>query len=124
MRDPNKVRAKARARKKRRVRKKIAGTPERPRLVVYRSLSHIYAQVVDDLAGRVVAQSSSLSKDLAKEIENADGRRKVAEIVGRDVARRSKKNGIDRVVFDRNGYLYHGRVRAVADGAREGGLEF
>ncbi|MFN2567074.1 MAG: 50S ribosomal protein L18 [Gemmatimonadaceae bacterium] len=100
-----------------RVRKKVSGTAERPRLVVFRSDKHIYAQLVDDDTGRTIATVSSLKV--------ADGKKseKAAE-VGKQVAVIAKDKGITRVVFDRGGYKYHGRVKAVADGAREGGLEF
>ncbi len=100
-----------------RVRKKVNGTPERPRLVVFRSDKHIYAQLVDDDAGRTIATVSSVKVGEGKKSEKA------AE-VGKQVAVIAKDRGITRVVFDRGGYKYHGRVKAVADGAREGGLEF
>jgi large subunit ribosomal protein L18 len=100
-----------------RVRKKVAGTAERPRLVVFRSDKHIYAQLVDDDAGRTIATVSSLKVAEGKKSQKA------AE-VGKQVAVIAKDRGITRVVFDRGGYKYHGRVKAVADGAREGGLEF
>jgi large subunit ribosomal protein L18 len=100
-----------------RVRKKVNGTAERPRLVVFRSDKHIYAQLVDDTVGRTIATVSSLKVSGGKKSEKA------AE-VGKQVAAVAKDKGISRVVFDRGGYKYHGRVKAVADGAREGGLEF
>jgi large subunit ribosomal protein L18 len=100
-----------------RVRKKVAGTAERPRLVVFRSDKHIYAQLVDDDAGRTIATVSSLKVANGKKTEKASE-------VGKQVAVVAKGKGITRVVFDRGGYKYHGRVKAVADGAREGGLEF
>ena len=100
-----------------RVRRKITGTPERPRLVVYRSLKHIYAQLVDDSANRTIATVSDLNIEQGKKSERA------AE-VGKQIAERAKSAGITRVVFDRAGYRYHGRIKAVADGARKGGLEF
>ena len=103
-----------------RVRKKISGTPERPRLCVYRSLNHIYAQVIDDVAGNTLVSASSLDK----EIEGNGGNKTAARAVGKLVAERCKAKGIDTVVFDRGGYLYHGRVAELAEGAREGGLEF
>ena len=111
------TRAEKRQRRHLRVRKKLAGTAERPRLVVYRSLKHIYAQLVDDTAARTLATVSDLAVEDGKKTE------KSAE-VGRRIAARAKEAGITRVVFDRAGYKYHGRVKAVADGAREGGLEF
>jgi large subunit ribosomal protein L18 len=101
-----------------RVRKKVAGTAERPRLVVYRSLKHIYAQLVDDTTGRTLAAASDLSG------EGAGKKAERSLAVGKQLAARAKEAGITRVVFDRAGYRYHGRVKAVADGAREGGLEF
>ncbi|HEX2049092.1 MAG TPA: 50S ribosomal protein L18 [Actinomycetota bacterium] len=105
-------------RRHRRVRKKIVGTPERPRLAVYRSNRHIYAQVVDDFAGRTLAAASSLSVD-----GDGDPKQK-AKAVGAAVAERARAAGVDKVSFDRGGFMYHGRVRALAEGAREGGLEF
>ena len=103
-----------------RVRKKISGTPEMPRLCVYRSLNHIYTQVIDDVAGNTLVSASSLDK----EIEGNGGNKTAARAVGKLVAERCKAKGIDKVVFDRGGYLYHGRVAELAEGAREGGLEF
>jgi large subunit ribosomal protein L18 len=112
-----KTRAEKRVRRHLRVRKKVSGTPERPRLVVYRSLKHIYAQLVDDAAQRTLMTVSSQSIGEGKKSE------KSLE-VGKQLAAKAKDAGITRVVFDRAGYQYHGRVKAVADGAREGGLEF
>jgi large subunit ribosomal protein L18 len=100
-----------------RIRNKITGTQERPRLVVFRSLKHIYAQLVDDTANRTIATVSDLGIEQGKKGERA------AE-VGKLIAERAKTAGITRVVFDRAGYRYHGRIKAVADGARKGGLEF
>ena len=99
-----------------RVRKKVTGTPERPRLVVYRSLKHIYAQIVDDVARRTLLTVTDAGIEGKKTEKSAE--------VGRQVAAKAKAAGITQVVFDRAGYKYHGRVKAVADGAREGGLEF
>ena len=104
-----------------RVRKKISGTGERPRLVVFRSLKHTYAQLVDDERGHTIVGASDMSSELATE---KSGKVEVAFAVGKSIATRAKELGISRAVFDRAGYLYHGRVKAVADGAREGGLEF
>ena len=104
-----------------RVRKKINGTAERPRLVVFRSLKHTYAQLVDDEHGHTLAGASDMSKGLSPE---GTGKVAVAVAVGKMVAASAKELGITRAVFDRGGYLYHGRVKAVADGAREGGMEF
>lgn len=115
------TRAEARERRHRRVRKKIVGTAERPRLCVYKSLRHIYAQLIDDESGRTLAAASTLDPQF-------DGSRgcniEAAKAVGRLIAARARERGIDRVLFDRGGYLYHGRVRALADAAREGGLKF
>ena len=103
-----------------RIRRKISGTPERPRLAVFRSLKHIYAQVIDDAAGRTLAAASSSEKGATLGGGNVAG----AKEVGRLVAERAKEKGITSVVFDRGGYQYHGRVKALADAAREAGLEF
>ncbi len=110
-------------RRKKRVRKKIRGTSERPRLCVYRSLKHIYAQIIDDEKGITLAASSTLDRELRDKIK---GMKKVdqAREVGKLVAARALEKGIKKIVFDRNGFLYHGRVKALAEGAREGGLEF
>ncbi len=114
------TRVAGRARRKFRIRKKIEGTPERPRLTVFRSTKHIYAQVIDDLGGRTLAAASS--HGLAR-VEGG-GKVGVALAVGEAVAAVCATKQITRVVFDRNGYLYHGRVKALADGARKAGLEF
>ena len=103
-----------------RIRSRVKGTPERPRLAVYRSLQHIYAQVIDDRAGVTIAAASSAEKNATAAGGNIAG----AKDIGKLVAARAKEKGIQRVVFDRGGYLYHGRVKALADAAREGGLEF
>lgn len=111
-----------RKRRQRRIRLKISGTSERPRLNVFRSLHHIYAQVIDDVAGHTLASASTVDKDVAEQIA---GKKKSeqAAIVGKIVAQRALDAGIQEVVFDRGGYIYHGRVKALADGAREGGLK-
>jgi len=111
-----------RKRRKIRIRKKLSGTAERPRLVVFRSNLHIYAQVVDDTSGSTLAATSTLA--LSKGGEKAGCNKAGAELVGKEIARLTLEKNIRQVVFDRNGYLYHGRIKAVADGAREGGLEF
>jgi large subunit ribosomal protein L18 len=103
-----------------RVRGKISGTPERPRLNVFRSNANIYAQVIDDVNGVTLASASTLDKDF----EGAAGNAEAAKKVGLKVAERALAKGIDTVVFDRGGYVYHGRVAALAEGAREGGLKF
>lgn len=112
----------ARQRRKIRIRKKIFGTSERPRLVVFRSNLHIYAQIVDDEIQSTLVTTSTLT--LCKNESGAHCNRAGADIVGKEIARLAKEKNISRVVFDRNGYIYHGRIKAVADGAREAGLEF
>ena len=102
------------------VRGKISGTPERPRLNVFRSETNIYAQVIDDVSGKTLVSASSLEKDFSCDGTKTDAAKKV----GQTVAERAKAAGITTVVFDRGGYVYHGRVQALAEGAREGGLEF
>ena len=110
-----------RLRRHRRVRKQLSGTPDRPRLAVYRSNKHISVQLVDDLAGHTLAAASTLEADLrGGSTGTVDAAKKVGQLIGE----RAKGLGVTRVVFDRGGYLYHGRVAAVADGAREAGLEF
>lgn len=110
----------ARLRRHRRVRKKVTGTPERPRLAVYRSNKHMSAQVIDDVNGRTLVAASTYEPDLR---QSSTATKDAARKVGRSVAERAKAAGIDKVVFDRGGYIYHGRVAAVADSAREAGLE-
>jgi large subunit ribosomal protein L18 len=115
-----------RARRKLRIRKKVEGTAERPRLTVFRSNKQIYAQVIDDRSGATIVAASSVGKDAAKPAADTEekGKRSVAEAVGQVVASACLAKGISQVVFDRNGYIYHGRVKALADGARKGGLSF
>jgi large subunit ribosomal protein L18 len=105
-----------------RIRKKLLGTSERPRLNIYRSLNHIYAQVIDDLQGLTLVSANSAEGK--KESRTRGGNIASAKAVGKNVAERAKSKGIDKVVFDRGGYIYHGRVRALADAAREAGLKF
>lgn len=112
-----------RRRRQERVRKKVLGTSARPRVCVFRSNKHIYAQVISDDQGKTVAAVSTLSKDLAATVKDKKGV-ETAKQVGLALAQACKAKNITKVVFDRNGFLYHGRVKAVADGAREGGLEF
>ena len=109
-----------------RQRKRIAGTPERPRLRVFRSVAHIYAQVIDDMAGKTIASASSVEPAVKTAFAKGmrGGNQKGAEAIGKAIAERAKAKGITRVVFDRNGFLYHGRIRTVADAARKAGLEF
>ncbi len=105
------------------IRNKIVGTPERPRLNVYRSSNHIYAQVIDDVTGTTIASASTKDKEIVArvaELTKVDA----AKVVGTEVAKRAQEKGIKSVVFDRGGYLYHGRVKSLAEGARENGLDF
>jgi large subunit ribosomal protein L18 len=106
-----------------RIRKKLAGTPARPRLAVFRSQSHIYAQLIDDDRGQTLCTASSLDKELRKAGKRG-GNLKAAEAVGQAIAERAKEKGVAAVVFDRGGFLYHGRVKALADAARKAGLKF
>ena len=112
-----------RERRKLRIRKRVSGTPVRPRLTVFRSAKHIYAQVIDDTTGETLAHASTLSSELKGSIGDAD-KSAAAKKVGQLVAQLCLTKKIDKVVFDRNGYLYHGRVSALAQGAREAGLQF
>lgn len=113
----------ARQRRKAHIRKTVRGSAERPRLCVFRSANHIYAQVIDDVTGTTLAAASTLSPEL-KELEGHKGNRGAAAKVGALVALKAKEAGVERVAFDRNGFLYHGRIKALADAAREAGLEF
>ncbi len=112
-----------RERRKLRIRRKISGTPERPRLTVFRSAKHIYAQVIDDVAGSTLAHSSTLAPDVRGEATEAT-KTEAAKKVGAAIAKLLLSKGIDKVVFDRNGNLFHGRIKALADAAREAGLKF
>jgi len=112
-----------RERRKLRIRRKISGTAEQPRLTVFRSAKHIYAQVVDDVAGKTLAHASTLSRDVRSAI-GEDVKSDAAKKVGAAIAKALTAKGVSKVVFDRNGYLYHGRVKALAEGAREAGLKF
>ncbi len=109
-----------------RIRKKVAGTSQKPRLSVFRSVSHIYVQVIDDMSGQTIASASTVDPNVKGKMAKgvAGGNVKGAEMVGAAIAERLKEKGITKVVFDRNGFLYHGRVRAVAEAARSAGLEF
>lgn len=109
-----------RVKRHKRVRGKVSGTPERPRLNVFRSEKHIYAQIIDDVAGKTLVSASSVEKDF----EGLGSNKEAARKVGKTVAERAVKAGIEQVVFDRGGYIYHGRVQELAEGAREGGLKF
>jgi large subunit ribosomal protein L18 len=116
-------RATERGRIHKRIRRKMSGTPKRPRLCVYRSLNHIYAQIVDDALGTTLVSASTVEKEVRGDLKNA-GNIQAAKAVGKIVAERAKAKGIEAVVFDRGGYLYHGRVKALAEAARESGLKF
>jgi large subunit ribosomal protein L18 len=115
-----------RERIKYRIRKRVVGTPERPRLTVFRSLAHLYVQVIDDRTGRTIVSASTVEPSVKSTFAKTarGGNRAGAEAIGRTIAERLKERGITRVVFDRNGFLYHGRIKAVADAARQAGLEF
>lgn len=113
-----------RLRSKIKIRKKVSGTKEKPRLTVYRSLNNIYAQLIDDSAGATIVSASSLSKELSGELKNIKGKIDKGKLVGKLIAQKALEKNISQAVFDRNGYRYHGRIKAVADGAREGGLKF
>ena len=119
----NKSRAVARVRRHVRVRKNLAGSAQRPRLNVFRSLLGIYAQVIDDQAGRTLVSASTVDRDLREKIKDLK-KAEQAKLIGQTVAERAKGKGIEAVVFDRGGYRYSGRIKALADGAREGGLQF
>ena len=106
-----------------RVRNKISGTPERPRLSVFRSLNHIYAQIIDDVQGKTLVSCSTLDKAVAESVKELT-KKEAAKVVGTELAKRALEKGITEVVFDRGGYIYTGRVECVADGAREAGLKF
>ncbi len=112
----------ARAKRVKRIRKKISGTPQRPRLCVFKSAKHIYAQVIDDVSGTTVASMSTVNKGFTKGEEK--GKIGAAKQVGTLIAEKAKAAGINEVIFDRGGYIYHGRVKALSEGAREGGLKF
>ncbi len=114
----------SRQRAKFRIRKKIFGTPERPRMTVYRSLSQIYVQLVDDINGKTLISASTLSKEVVDQVKSAKGKTSKSKLVGTLIAKKAVEGGISNVIFDRNGYKYHGRVKALADSARENGLKF
>ena len=106
-----------------RVRKKISGTPEKPRLNVYKSNANIYAQIIDDTEGKTLVQASSIDKELKETLKNG-GNMEAAKAVGSLIGKRAKEKGIEKVVFDRSGYLYHRKIKELGDAAREAGLEF
>lgn len=115
--------AASRARRKKSIRKKLSGTSERPRLTVFRSSKHIYAQIIDDVAGATLAAASTMEPAF-REKGDFGGNIDAAKLIGGIIGSRAKEAGVESVIFDRNGYLYHGRVKALADGAREAGLRF
>ena len=117
------VKRESRIRRRERVRKRVHGSPERPRLTVHRSLKNIYAQIVDDTTGRTLCSASSVSKEMATG-ETKGPKVELSKAVGRLIAKKAIEKGIKKVVFDKGGYRYHGRIKALADGARESGLEF
>ncbi|UCG06903.1 MAG: 50S ribosomal protein L18 [Desulfobacterales bacterium] len=117
------IKKQARLKRKKRIRKKVVGTEIRPRLCVFRSAKHIYAQVVDDTKGQTLAAASTLEKAV-KESSEAQNKMSAATLVGKLLAERALGKGVKQIVFDRNGFRYHGRVKAVSDGARETGLKF
>ena len=112
-----------RLRRKKSIRKRISGSPSRPRLSIFRSANHMYAQIVDDTTGETIVSASTLSKELKGKIKNT-GNVEAAKKVGEFISKAAKQKKVTAVAFDRNGFLYHGRVKALADAAREGGLEF
>lgn len=114
----------ARVKRKKGIRKKIKGTSERPRLTVFKSSKHIYVQAIDDLTASTLFEASSMSKDLEAQMSGKGGNREGAAMIGEIIAKRALGKGINRVVFDRNGFLYHGRIKALAEAARKQGLEF
>ena len=114
---------KKRASRHSKIRNKIVGTPERPRLNVFRSSRHIYAQVIDDATGTTLTSASTKDKEIAAKIADSN-KVDAAKVVGQEIAKRAQDKGVKTVVFDRGGYLYHGRVKSLAEGARESGLEF
>ncbi|HEY8393088.1 MAG TPA: 50S ribosomal protein L18 [Capillibacterium sp.] len=114
----------ARVRRHVRLRKKLAGTAERPRLSVYKSLHHIYAQIIDDVEGKTLLSASTVDPEIREQVKGYGGNVESAKLVGKVIAQRAQAKGIKQVVFDRGGYDYHGRVAALAEAARENGLEF
>ncbi|MBU1299547.1 MAG: 50S ribosomal protein L18 [Bacteroidetes bacterium] len=119
-----KDRTKKRNKIKKHIKKTISGTTEKPRLAVYRSLKHLYAQLIDDTKGNTIAYVSTRSKEVVEDLKDKKGRIEQAKIVGLKLAKKALEKNIQQVVFDRSGYKYHGKVKAIADGAREGGLVF
>ncbi len=122
----NKSRSSGRLKRQKRLRYKIKGTSEKPRLSVYRSLNQIYVQIIDDTDGKVITGISSLTKSLNEKVKETrkKGKTEISKLIGKEIAQKALDMKIKQVVFDRNGFIYHGRVKAVAEGAREGGLKF
>lgn len=118
------VKKRKRIRRKHHIRKQVNGTPERPRLTVYRSLSHIYAQIIDDVNGNTIVSASTLDKDIRETIKSDAKKVDISKQIGEAIAKRALEKNIDTVAFDRNGFLYHGRIKALAEGARKAGLKF
>lgn len=118
------LRFEGREKRHRRIRKDVSGTTEQPRLSIYRSLNNIYAQLIDDQTGKTLASLSTLSPDIKDKLKKDAGNVKGAAMLGTALAEVCKKNGITKVVFDRSGYVYHGRIKALAEAARKGGLKF
>ena len=123
MKHPKKIKMNAREKRAKRVRKKVYGSAESPRLTVYRSLKNVYVQLIDDTTGVSLVGISSTGKEI-REQKIDGGKTGIARLTGKMVAEKAREKGITKAVFDRNGYIYHGRVKAVAEGAREGGLKF
>ena len=117
------VKREKRQKRKKSIRRRISGTTQRPRLSIFRSAGHMYAQIIDDTCGQTIASASTLSKELKGKVKSA-GNMEAAKKVGEMISREAKKKKIEAVSFDRNGFLYHGRVKALADAARDGGLKF
>lgn len=124
MRDKHKIKRAKRNRKKGHIRKRISGTADRPRLAVFRSQNNMFVQLIDDVQNRTLTGASTLSPELRDEVAKTKGKAEAAKLVGKAIAEKAAKMKIKSVVFDRSGYLYHGRIRAVAEGARENGLKF
>jgi len=119
----SRVKLSKRDKRKIKIRKHISGTAERPRLSVYRSLNHMYAQLIDDSNGNTLLSASTISKEIFEDIKKADSKVSKSFVVGELLAKKALENNITEAVFDRSGYIYHGRVKAVAEGARKGGLK-
>ena len=117
-------RTKTREKRKKRIRRKVTGTSERPRLSVFRSAKNIYAQIIDDTSFNTLVQVSTISKDIREQLKGKSGNKEGASMIGKIIAEKAQEKGIKKVVFDRNGFLYHGRIKTLAEAAREGGLEF